>query len=88
MKISRSTGYALLAVGYIAQHKELDIVLSQAISKALPGRLWRIYGPEYASPPYQSPAAFHDYVVRYDQPMVDAIQKHGGFVRMHSHGNR
>ena len=60
---------------------------TQAISKALPGRLWRIYGPEYASPPYQSPAAFRDYVVRYDKPMVDAIQANGGFVRIHSHGN-
>lgn len=60
---------------------------TQAISKALPNRLWRIYGPEYASPPYQSPAAFRDYVVKYDKPMVDAIQGNGGFVRIHSHGN-
>jgi hypothetical protein len=60
---------------------------TQAISKALPGRLWRIYGPEYASPPYQSPRNFRDLVVKYDQPMVDSIQQHGGFVRIHSHGN-
>lgn len=60
---------------------------TEAVSKALPGRLWRIYGPEFASPPYQSPAAFRDYVVRYDQPMVDAIQANGGFARIHSHGN-
>ncbi len=60
---------------------------TRAISRALPGRLWRIYGPEYASPPYQSPAAFRDYVVQYDQPMVAAIQAHGGFARIHSHGN-
>jgi Rrf2 family protein len=34
MKISRSTGYALLAVGYIAKHQqEQGIVLSQSISK-------------------------------------------------------
>ena len=33
MKISRSSGYALLAVGYIAQHTEQKIVLSQDISK-------------------------------------------------------
>ena len=33
MKISRSTGYALLAVGYIAKHKEKKIILSQSISK-------------------------------------------------------
>lgn len=33
MKVSRSTGYAILAVGYIAQHQEQKIVLSQNISK-------------------------------------------------------
>jgi Rrf2 family protein len=33
MKISRSTGYALLAVGYLAQHQKEGIILSQAISK-------------------------------------------------------
>jgi len=33
MKISRSTGYALLAAGYIAQHQKQGIVLSQDISK-------------------------------------------------------
>ncbi len=60
---------------------------TEAVSKALPGRLWRIFGPEFASPPYQSPAAFRDYVVKYDKTMVDAIQANGGFVRIHSHGN-
>ncbi len=33
MRTSRSTGYALLAVGYIAQHKEQKIILSQSIAK-------------------------------------------------------
>ncbi|MHC4418750.1 MAG: RrF2 family transcriptional regulator [Planctomycetota bacterium] len=33
MRISRSTGYALLAVGYLAQHQKQKIVLSQDISK-------------------------------------------------------
>jgi Rrf2 family protein len=33
MKISRSTGYALLAVGYIAKHVDEGIVLSQSISE-------------------------------------------------------
>jgi len=33
MKISRSTGYALLAVGYIAQNRKQGIILSQTISK-------------------------------------------------------
>lgn len=58
----------------------------EAISEALPGRLWRIYGPEYASPPYLPPRLFAEYVTRYVTPMVQAIQKHGGFARVHSHG--
>ena len=33
MRISRSTGYALLAVGYIAKHHQEGIVLSQNIAK-------------------------------------------------------
>ena len=33
MRISRSTGYALLAVGYLGKHLDQKIILSQAISK-------------------------------------------------------
>jgi len=33
MRISRSTGYGLLAVGYLAQHKDEGIILSQDISQ-------------------------------------------------------
>ena len=59
----------------------------EAIAKAVPGRLWRIYGPEYASPPYLPPRLFREYVVKYDTPLVEAIQRHGGFARIHCHGN-
>lgn len=59
---------------------------TEAVAKALPGRLWRIYGPEYASPPYLPPALFREYVCRYVAPMITAIQRHGGYVRIHSHG--
>ena len=34
MKLSRSTGYAVLGVGYIAQHQSQGIVLSQDIAEA------------------------------------------------------
>jgi hypothetical protein len=60
---------------------------TEAVARALPGRLWRIFGPEYASPPYLPPALFREYVVRHDRPMVRAIQQQGGFARLHSHGN-
>lgn len=59
---------------------------TEAIARALPGRLWRICGPEYASPPYLPPKLFFEYVTEYDKPMVTAIQKYGGFARIHSHG--
>lgn len=60
---------------------------TEAVAKALPGRLWRIYGPEYASPPYLPPYLFREYVCRYVTPMIKAIQRYGGYVRIHSHGN-
>jgi uroporphyrinogen-III decarboxylase len=50
------------------------------------GHLWRIYGPEYAAEPYLPPHLFEEYVVRYTGPMVETIQKHGGFARIHCHG--
>jgi hypothetical protein len=59
---------------------------TEAIARALPGRLWRIYGPEYASPPYLPPGLFREYVVPYVAPMIQSIQRHGGFARIHSHG--
>lgn len=59
---------------------------TEAVARALPGRLWRIYGPEYASPPYLNPRLFHEYVTRYDREMVASIQRYGGYARIHSHG--
>ncbi len=59
---------------------------TEQVSRQFPGRLWRIYGPEYASAPYLPPELFREYVVRYTGPMVRAIQAHGGFARIHSHG--
>lgn len=59
---------------------------TEAVARALPGRLWRIYGPEFASPPYLPPALFREYVNPYVGPMIAAIQRHGGFARIHCHG--
>ena len=59
---------------------------TEQTAKAFPGHLWRIYGPEYATEPYLPPYLFKEYVVRYTGPMVETIQKHGGFARIHCHG--
>jgi hypothetical protein len=59
---------------------------TEHVSEAFPGHLWRIYGPEYAAEPFLPPRLFQEYVVRYTEPMVRAIKKHGGFARIHCHG--
>ena len=59
---------------------------TEQVSRLLPGRLWRIYGPEYATPPYLPPRLYEEYVIRYVEPMVRMIQAHGGYARIHSHG--
>jgi hypothetical protein len=58
----------------------------EAIAAALPGRLWRIYGPEYACPPYLPPALFREYVCGYDRQLVEIIHRSGGWARIHCHG--
>lgn len=60
---------------------------TEAVARALPGRHWRIFGPEYASPPFLPPRLFREYVCRYVQPMIEIIKKYGGFPRIHCHGN-
>ena len=59
---------------------------TRATAEEFAGHLWRIYGPEYATEPYLPPHLFKEYVVRYTGPMVETIQKHGGFARIHCHG--
>jgi uroporphyrinogen-III decarboxylase len=59
---------------------------TEHVSEAFPGHLWRVYGPEYAAEPFLPPRLFKEYVVRYTEPMVRAIKKHGGFARVHCHG--
>ena len=59
----------------------------QSVAAALPERLWRITGPEYAAAPYLRPHLFREYVCRYVREMVDAIHATGGYARIHCHGN-
>lgn len=59
----------------------------EQVSKALPGHIWRICGPEYASPPYLPPELFKKYVTKYDKRLVEIIHKNDGYARLHSHGN-
>ena len=48
--------------------------------------LYRICGPEYATPPYLPPGLFARFVVPYVKQMVEVIHAAGGRVRLHCHG--
>ena len=58
------------------------------IAEELPGRLWRIYGPEYACAPYLPPPLYKKYVTEYDREIVDIIHKGNGYARLHQHGRQ
>jgi len=51
------------------------------------GPLYRIWGPEYCTPPYLPPSAFKEFVVPYVSEMVSLIHRYGCYARIHSHGN-
>ncbi len=57
--------------------------ITEQVCKLLPGRLWRIAGPEYASEPYLPPSLFREYVTEYTGPIVRTIKKYGGYARIH-----
>ncbi len=71
----------------LERFSEVLLAKTEEVAGLLPGRLWRIYGPEFASPPYMPPYLFREYVSRYVKPMADIIHRSGGFVRIHCHGN-
>ena len=48
--------------------------------------VYRIVGPEYATPPYMSPKEFDNLVTRYDKELVKLLHRYGGIARLHSHG--
>jgi len=48
--------------------------------------LYRICGPEYATPPYLSPDSFDKLVTSYDRALISLLHKYGAKARLHSHG--
>ena len=59
----------------------------EAFAQAAPGRLWRVFGPEYACAPFLPPKLYEEYSVKYDAPIADIIRHSGGYPRIHCHGN-
>lgn len=48
--------------------------------------IFRICGPEYATPPYLSPADFDKMVTPYVTEMIKLMHRYGAKARVHSHG--
>lgn len=48
--------------------------------------LYRIIGPECATPPFLSPSYFDKFVCKYDKHLISLIHSYGGFARIHCHG--
>jgi len=57
-----------------------------AMLAAGPVRWIRIFGPEYASPPFLPPELFDRYVVPYVGKMISRIHEAGTYARIHCHG--
>ena len=68
---------------YISRLEYLKEVLKQIKNR---GYLFRICGPEYATPPYLSPEYFEKFVCKYDKEFIRLIRESGNFSRIHSHG--
>ena len=71
----------------LEKHARYIHIRTEKAAREFPGRLWRIYGPEFATEPFLPPDLFRQYVVRYDKPMVEMIKRYKGFARIHAHGN-
>lgn len=76
----------VLCCKLMEKHARYIYKRTEEAARDFPGRLWRIYGPEYITEPFLPPSLFEEYVVRYTSPMVKIIKEYGGYVRIHSHG--
>ena len=69
-----------------ALHERQMFNLKRILKNDVKDVIFRICGPEYATPPYLSPDFFHDYVTCYLIEICKEIRAAGGIPRIHSHG--
>jgi len=68
------------------EFEKIMTVLSASLEQGA-GPIYRIYGPEYATPPYLPPTAFRELVYPYLKEMAALMHRHGVYCRVHCHGN-
>lgn len=90
MEMGEFTVWALTETDHFARAVEILHERNQeAVRNMLqvaPADLYRICGPEYATPPYLPPAFFERFVVPYVRDQVDLIHSFGAKARLHCHG--
>ncbi len=69
-----------------ALHERQMFDLKRILRNDVKDVIFRICGPEYATPPYLSPDYFYDYVTCYLIEICREIRMAGGIPRIHSHG--
>jgi uroporphyrinogen-III decarboxylase len=67
-------------------HERRLEILSRMLTGPVKNVVFRICGPEYATPPFLPPEMFRLLVTKYVGQYVRMIQEAGGFARIHSHG--
>jgi Uroporphyrinogen decarboxylase (URO-D). len=70
-----------------AIHERQMYDLKRILKHNVENVIFRICGPEYATPPYLSPDYFYNYVTCYLIDICRCIKDAGGIPRIHSHGN-
>jgi uroporphyrinogen-III decarboxylase len=90
MEMGEFTVWAMTETEHFARtvailHERNQIAVRSMLETA-PVDLYRICGPEYATPPYLPPSLFERFVQPYVKEQADLIHSFGSKVRMHSHG--
>jgi len=67
-------------------HERQMYQLRQILKHDVSDIVFRICGPEYATPPYLAPEQFREFVTPYITEICHEIRDAGGFPRLHSHG--
>jgi len=75
-----------ITVGMDRLHERYVERLRRILAGPVRNVVFRICGPEYATPPYLPPELFRRFVTRYDSEYIRMIQEAGAFARFHSHG--
>jgi hypothetical protein len=83
--------YAITKTGEIkafldAIHERQMAYLRKILAYDVHDIVFRIYGPEYATPPYLPPSLFTEFVTGYLRQSCTLIRQAGGLPRIHCHG--